>query len=203
MKIPRRQFLHLAAGAAALRAASRMAWAQTYPSRPITMVVGFAAGGATDTIGRMIAERMKSSSAIEGCRTAALGGHVARCENEACGHTVIAYNSCLMGKFRNGELATSSAAILAGIRMFLGRSISCLLSITTKPPRQLGCEGTFGFTQDSSEALFEDRTPELRKSASDRGPRSIATFGSNAWGTGRLVAGQAERPAPRAVRNGE
>ena len=33
-------------------------------------------------------------NAIEGCRTAALGGHVARCENEACGHTVIAYNSC-------------------------------------------------------------------------------------------------------------
>lgn len=33
-------------------------------------------------------------SAIEGCRTAALGGHVARCENEACGHTAIAYNSC-------------------------------------------------------------------------------------------------------------
>src|ERR1700680_3502321 len=33
-------------------------------------------------------------SATEGCRTAALGGHVARCENEACGHTVIAYNSC-------------------------------------------------------------------------------------------------------------
>ena len=33
-------------------------------------------------------------SAIEGCRTAALGGHVARCENDACGHTAIAYNSC-------------------------------------------------------------------------------------------------------------
>ena len=33
-------------------------------------------------------------NAIEGCRTAALGGHVARCENASCGHTVIAYNSC-------------------------------------------------------------------------------------------------------------
>jgi hypothetical protein len=43
-------------------------------------------------------------SAIENCRTAELGGHVARCENEKCGHTQIAYNSCLMGKFRNGEL---------------------------------------------------------------------------------------------------
>src|SRR4051794_26504174 len=38
--------------------------------------------------------QMKVMSAIERCRTAALGGHVARCENDACGHTTIAYNSC-------------------------------------------------------------------------------------------------------------
>ena len=38
--------------------------------------------------------QLKVMSAIEGCRTAALGGHVARCENTACGHTAIAYNSC-------------------------------------------------------------------------------------------------------------
>ena len=38
--------------------------------------------------------QMKVMSAIERCRTAALGGHVARCENEDCGHTLIAYNSC-------------------------------------------------------------------------------------------------------------
>jgi tripartite-type tricarboxylate transporter receptor subunit TctC len=61
MKFPRRQFLHMAAGAAALPVASSIARAQTYPSRPITIVVGFAAGAATDTIGRMMAERMKSS----------------------------------------------------------------------------------------------------------------------------------------------
>ena len=57
----RRQFLHLAVGAAALPAVSRVAKAQTYPSRPITMIVGLAAGAATDTIGRMMADRMKSS----------------------------------------------------------------------------------------------------------------------------------------------
>src|SRR5262245_33862436 len=61
MKLPRRQFLHLAAVATALPAVSRMVWAQTYPTRPITMVVPYAPGGATDVIGRMIAERMKSS----------------------------------------------------------------------------------------------------------------------------------------------
>jgi tripartite-type tricarboxylate transporter receptor subunit TctC len=61
MKLPRRQFLHLSAGAAALLAASRIVEAQAYPSRPITMVVPFAPGGATDTIGRLIAEQMKRS----------------------------------------------------------------------------------------------------------------------------------------------
>ena len=62
MKRPhRRQFLHLAAGAAALPAMCRIAWAQTYPSRPITIVVPYAAGGATDSIGRVMAERMRLS----------------------------------------------------------------------------------------------------------------------------------------------
>jgi hypothetical protein len=46
--------------------------------------------------------QLKVMSAIESCRTAALGGHVMRCED--CSHTAVAYNSCLMGKFRNGEL---------------------------------------------------------------------------------------------------
>jgi tripartite-type tricarboxylate transporter receptor subunit TctC len=61
MKFPRRQFLHLAAGAAVLPAASRNTWAQAYPSRPITIIVPYAAGGATDTIGRVMAEGMKRS----------------------------------------------------------------------------------------------------------------------------------------------
>ena len=59
MNLSRRTFLHLTAGAAALPAASRLAWAQTYPSRPITMVVGYGVGGPSDTIARIIAERMK------------------------------------------------------------------------------------------------------------------------------------------------
>ena len=46
VKLPRRKFLHLAAGAAALPAVSRFAWAQAYPTRPVRLIVASAAGGA-------------------------------------------------------------------------------------------------------------------------------------------------------------
>jgi tripartite-type tricarboxylate transporter receptor subunit TctC len=59
MPFRRRQFLQLVAGAAALQTTSRLAQAQTYPTRPITMIVPFAAGGATDVVGRVVAERMR------------------------------------------------------------------------------------------------------------------------------------------------
>jgi tripartite-type tricarboxylate transporter receptor subunit TctC len=59
MKLPhRRQFLHLAAGAAALPAVSRIARAQAYPTRPITMIVPFAPGGGTDVAARIVGEHM-------------------------------------------------------------------------------------------------------------------------------------------------
>jgi tripartite-type tricarboxylate transporter receptor subunit TctC len=58
---PRRRFLRLAAGAATLPAVSRVATAQTYPSRPITMIVPVAAGGASDAVARILAERMRQS----------------------------------------------------------------------------------------------------------------------------------------------
>ena len=59
MKLPRRRFLHLAAAAVALQATSRIAAAQTYPARPIQLVVPFPPGGAFDTIGRPWADRIK------------------------------------------------------------------------------------------------------------------------------------------------
>jgi tripartite-type tricarboxylate transporter receptor subunit TctC len=58
MKLPRRQFLHLAAGAAVLPAASQIARAQTYPSRAITLIVPAAAGGPTDVTARIVGEHM-------------------------------------------------------------------------------------------------------------------------------------------------
>src|SRR5215813_11217275 len=69
MKLLRRQFLYLAAGAAALPAVSRVAWAQAYPSRPVRLIEGFGAGGAADIVARLIgqwlSERLGQSFVIE------------------------------------------------------------------------------------------------------------------------------------------
>jgi tripartite-type tricarboxylate transporter receptor subunit TctC len=54
MKLPRRKFLHLAAGAAALPSVSSIARAQAYPSRPVRLIVGFPAGGLTDILARLL-----------------------------------------------------------------------------------------------------------------------------------------------------
>src|SRR5262249_30135520 len=69
MELPRRTFLHLAAGAAAVSAVPRVASAQAYPSRPVRIIVGFAPGGATDIMARLIgqwlSERLGQQFVIE------------------------------------------------------------------------------------------------------------------------------------------
>src|SRR5271169_3456175 len=94
MKLPRRRFLRLAASAAVLPTAPRLARAETYPSRPISIVVPFPAGGPTDTLGRILADRMKRTlgqSVIIENLTGAAGtvgsSHVARAAPD--GYTLI------------------------------------------------------------------------------------------------------------------
>jgi tripartite-type tricarboxylate transporter receptor subunit TctC len=69
MKLPRRQFLHLAAGAATLPAVSRFAWAQAYPARPVRVIVPYPPGGGADItarlIGQSLSERLGQPFVIE------------------------------------------------------------------------------------------------------------------------------------------
>src|SRR5262245_64594237 len=69
MKLPRRQFLHLAAGSAALPAVARIAWAQNYPTRPVHVIVPFAPAGGSDItarlIGQWLSERLGRPFVIE------------------------------------------------------------------------------------------------------------------------------------------
>src|SRR5438477_1596082 len=76
----------------------------------------FGAAWRAANTGHLSLAQRRVMTAIEICRTAALGGHVERCED--CAHTRIAYNSCLMGKFRNGELSDGSIGLSVDLRDF-------------------------------------------------------------------------------------
>jgi tripartite-type tricarboxylate transporter receptor subunit TctC len=94
MKLPRRKFLHLAAGATALPAVSRFAWAQAYPARPVRIIVTFLAGGTNDIVARLIgqwlSERLGRPFVIEN-RSGAGGntGTEAVVHAPADGHTLL------------------------------------------------------------------------------------------------------------------
>ena len=63
MNLPRRRFLRLAAGTASLPAVTRFAQAQTYPTRPVRVIVGFPAGGGSDITARLMGQWLRSASA--------------------------------------------------------------------------------------------------------------------------------------------
>ncbi len=95
MKLPRRRFLHLAAGAAALPTICRTALAQTYPTRPVHLIVGFPAATATDIVARLIAEslseRLRQQVIVEN-RTGAATNIAAEVVSKAApdGYTLLA-----------------------------------------------------------------------------------------------------------------
>ena len=98
MKLPRRKFLHLAAGAAALSAVSRFAWAQAYPTRPVRIIVGQAAGSGSDTaarlIGQWLSERLGQQFIIDN-RPGAAGNIATEAVVRALpdGHTLLLVNA--------------------------------------------------------------------------------------------------------------
>jgi len=98
MKLPRRNFLHLAAGAVVSPAVSRLAWAQAYPTRPVRTIVGFAPGGPNDVVARLIgqwlSERFGQQFIIEN-RTGAAGNLAtdAVIKAPADGYTLLLINS--------------------------------------------------------------------------------------------------------------
>ena len=98
MKLPRRNFLHLAANAAVLSVAPRFAWAQTYPSRPVRWIVGYPAGGGTDIFVRLLAQPLteKFGQPIVIENRAGAAGNIATeavARAPADGHTLLGFDA--------------------------------------------------------------------------------------------------------------
>src|SRR5262245_34873629 len=143
MKLPRRTFLHLAAGAAALPATSRIAWAQAYPSRPVRIVLPFAPGGVNDItarlIGQLLTERLGQQFLIEN-RTGG-GGNIgieAVVRSPADGYTLLvvgttaAINATLFEKL-NYNFIRDIAPVASIIRVPHVMQVNPSLPVATVP----------------------------------------------------------------------
>jgi len=144
VKLPhRRQFLHLAAGAAALSAAPRIAKAQAYPRRPITIVVGFAPGASNDVAARLLSEGMRGTLGqtviienVTGANGSIAAGRVARATPD--GYTLIvgSWNNFV----GNGALYTLQYDLRSDFRPIALLSEAPILIATRKglPANDLG-----------------------------------------------------------------
>jgi len=143
MTLPRRKFLHLAASAAALPAVSRMARADTYPSHPVRILVGFAAGSTTDILGRLIgqwlSQRLGQQFVIENRPGA--GGNVAAEEmikSTPDGYTLymvppaVAANAALYPHL-NFEFIRDATAVAGVVRVPNVAEVNPALPVTTIP----------------------------------------------------------------------
>jgi tripartite-type tricarboxylate transporter receptor subunit TctC len=143
MKLPRRKFLHVAAGAAALPSLSLVAAAHDYPTRPIKIVVGFAAGGAVDIVARLIAqwlsERIGQQCVVENRPGA--GNNIATeyvLKSEPDGYTLLLTNptnAINATYFENlpYDFLRDSAPVAGIMRVPNVMEVSPLLSATTVP----------------------------------------------------------------------
>jgi tripartite-type tricarboxylate transporter receptor subunit TctC len=173
MKLPhRRQFLHLAAGAAALPVVSRFAWAQAYPSRPVRIIVGFPAGGTGDIVARLIgqwlSERFSRPFVVEN-RPGAAGNiaieTVVRAEPD--GHTL------LVAVASN----TVNAAFYDKLSFNFGRDITLVAGLNSSP-----------LVLEVNSAVAVNTLPEFISYAKiNPGKVSMASYGT---GTISHVAGE-------------
>ena len=92
MKLPRRQFLHLAAAAATFPALSRFASAQSYPTRPVHLLEGFGAGGAPDIVARLIGQSLSERNHLSSRTAVALPATSQL--RRSCGHLRTAIRCC-------------------------------------------------------------------------------------------------------------
>jgi len=125
--------------------------------------------------------QLKVMSAIERCRTAALGGHVARCAD--CTYTTIAYNSCLMGRSSNGELACRNRQFSTNCSAFclhnrvvlcvrrLGHKVSLWLGYVTPTTAEIYTRGDPTEKLDAMESIVPSH---LRRGAFQPSDRLIA-----------------------------
>ncbi len=143
MKLPRRQFLHLGAGAAALPVMSQIAWSQAYPARPVRIIVPFAPGGANDItarlIGQWLTERLGQQFLIEN-RTGG-GGNIgieAAVRSAADGYTLLvvgttaAINATLFEKL-NYNFIRDVAPVASIIRVPHVMQVNPSLPVATVP----------------------------------------------------------------------
>jgi tripartite-type tricarboxylate transporter receptor subunit TctC len=172
MKLPRRQFLHLAAGAAALPTISRIARAQAYPSRPVRIIVGWPAGGTTDIatrlMGQWLSERLGQPFVIENRPGAASNiGTEAVVRAPADGYTLLAVTAT----------NTVNATLYDKLNFNLNRDITTIAGILRSP-----------LVLEVHPALPVNTVPEfIAYAKANSGRISMASFGT---GTTSHVAGE-------------
>jgi tripartite-type tricarboxylate transporter receptor subunit TctC len=172
MKLPRRQLLHLAAGAAALPAMSCFAWAQTYPSRPVRIIVGWPAGGTTDIatrlMGQWLSERLGQPFVIENRPGAASNiGTEAVARAPSDGYTLLAVTAT----------NTVNATLYDKLNFNLNRDIATIAGILRSP-----------LVLEVHPSVPVNTVPEfIAYAKANSGKISMASFGT---GTTSHVAGE-------------
>jgi tripartite-type tricarboxylate transporter receptor subunit TctC len=172
MKLPRRKFLHLAAGAAALPFVLRVGWAQAYPTRPVRIIVGFPAGGTADIVARLIgqwlSERFSQPFVVENRAGAASNiatEAVVRAQPD--GHTLLYAVSS----------NTVNAALLDNLSFNFARDIELVAGLSRSP-----------LVLEINSAVAINTLPEFISYAKlNPGKVSMASFGT---GTISHVAGE-------------